>query len=231
MVFNNGQYLYDRTSQSSIVEINPFLDAQGRDTGHYVNPPDAGYDTVRFDRDTHKPAKRVSKQIVWSYQSQANQAFFSHIGSGSQRLPNGNTLICSGTTGHLFEVTAEGELVWEYINPVSRELGTVKLLPDCLPMTNALFRAARYPADHPALTGKDLTPKGTITDAFPRKPDPRGGGGRPDRPRGRGEDEPRVPSAKSTTSNPAVSGPTEPRRPATAPSSDDLYGPDAGRRQ
>lgn len=158
VVFNNGQYLFDRTSQSSIVEINPFLDDRGTDSGHYVNPPDAGYEEVRFHRDTHKPPKRVSKQIVWSYQSKANQGFFSHIGSGSQRLPNGNTLICSGTTGHLFEVTAQGELAWEYINPVSRELGTVKVLPDCLPMTNALFRAARYAPDHPALAGKDLAP-------------------------------------------------------------------------
>ena len=123
LVFNNGQYLYERTPQSSIVEINPFLDAQGRDTGRYVNPPDAGYEQVRFHRDTHKLSKRVSKQIVWSFQSKANQAFFSHIGSGSQRLPNGNTLICSGTAGHLFEVTAQGELVWEYINPVFARAG------------------------------------------------------------------------------------------------------------
>jgi hypothetical protein len=189
VIFNNGQYLCERTSQSSIVEINPFLDAQGHDTGRYVNPPDAGYEQVRFPRDTHKPMKRVSRQIVWSYQSKANQAFFSHIGSGSQRLPNGNTLICSGTSGHLFEVTAGGELVWEYINPVSRELGTVKVMPDVMPMTNALFRAARYLPDHPALLGKDLTPKGTITDAFPRKPNPRAAEGP-----GRGRDDRRGPS-------------------------------------
>ena len=43
MVFNNGQYLFQRTPQSSILEINPFLDANGRDTGKYVNPPEAGY--------------------------------------------------------------------------------------------------------------------------------------------------------------------------------------------
>jgi hypothetical protein len=43
MIFNNGQYLLDRTSQSSIVEINPFLDAQGKDTGRYVNPPDGRF--------------------------------------------------------------------------------------------------------------------------------------------------------------------------------------------
>lgn len=190
MIFNNGQYLFDRTSQSSILEIDGFLDADGRRGTKYVNPPDAGYEQVRYHHDTHKPVRRVSRQIVWSYQSKANQGFFSHIGSGAQRLPNGNTLICSGTSGHLFEVTARGELAWEYINPISRELGTVKTLPDCLPMTNALFRAARYAPDHPALAGKDLTPKGLITDAFPRPPDPRAAGGGPP---GRGKDDRRGP--------------------------------------
>ena len=126
---------------------------------------------------------------MWNYQSQANQGFFSHIGSGAQRLPNGNTLICSGTSGHLFEVTAQGELVWEYINPNSRDLGTVKILPDCLPMTNALFRAARYGADHPALKGRDLTSQGTISDAFcasPRAARPGSAGSRRRSPRAGG---------------------------------------------
>ncbi len=104
-------------------------------------------------------------QVVWSYQSKSPQGFFSHIGSGAQRLPNGNTLICAMTEGHFFEVTAEGELVWEYINPVTRD-GAVKVLPDSLPMTNAVFRAYRYSPDHPALQGKDLSPKGTITDRY-----------------------------------------------------------------
>jgi hypothetical protein len=34
--------------------------------------------------------------------------------SNAQRLPNGNTLICEADFGRLFEVTAQGELVWEY---------------------------------------------------------------------------------------------------------------------
>ena len=38
--------------------------------------------------------------------------------SGAQRLPNGNTLICSGTDGTLFEVTAEKDIVWKYVNPI-----------------------------------------------------------------------------------------------------------------
>ena len=167
MVFNNGQYLFERTPQSSIIEINPFLDAGGRDTGKYVNPPDAGYREERYHRDTHKSPRQISKQVVWTYRSKTNMGFFSHIGSSGQRLANGNTLICSDTEGHIFEVTASGELAWEYINPVTRE-GAVKVMPDSLPMTNSIFRAFRYTANHPALKGKDLTAKLAITDLPPR---------------------------------------------------------------
>ena len=173
MVFNNGQYLFQRTPGSSIIEINPFLDASGRDTGKYVNPPDAGYVREEYDHDTHNSARQISKHVVWSYRSTNNHGFFSQIGCSGQRLPNGNTLICSDTEGHFFEVTADGRLVWEYINPVTKVFGTVKILMDALPMVNSAFRAYRYGADHPALKGKDLKPLGTITDAFPRQPDTR----------------------------------------------------------
>jgi len=187
MVFNNGQYLYQRTPQSSVLEINAFLDSSGRDTGSYVNPPDAGYREERYDHDTHNRPRQVSRQIVWSYRSKDSHGFFSHIGSSAQRLRNGNTFICSDTEGHLFEVTPEGEPVWEYINPITRG-GAVKVLGDSLPMTNSVFRAFRYGPDHPALKGRDLTPKGTLTERTdqgldappPRKPGgPRDGADRP----------------------------------------------------
>src|SRR5262245_65643091 len=35
----------------------------------------------------------------------------------AQRLPNGNTLITESSFGRFFEVTKEGEIVWEYVNP------------------------------------------------------------------------------------------------------------------
>jgi len=165
LIFNNGQGLSEMIPQSYIFEINGFLDSDGKDTGNYVNPTDAGYYTWEpvDTRNTHKQPKQMSRQIVWIYSSKRNTAFFSHIGSGCQRLPNGNTLICAMTEGHIFEVTPEGEVVWEYINPVTRAFGVVEVLPDCYPMTNEAFRAYRYGPDHPALAGKDLTPKGTIT--------------------------------------------------------------------
>jgi hypothetical protein len=163
MVFNNGQYLYQRTPQSAILEINPFLDATGRDSGKYVNPPLAGYRRETYDHDTHNEPRQISNQIVWSYRAVNSHNFFSHIGSSGQRLPNGNTFICSNTEGHFFEVTGDGKLVWEYINPVTRD-GAMKVLGDALPMTNSAFRSFRYGADHPAFKGRELTPQGTITD-------------------------------------------------------------------
>ncbi len=43
--------------------------------------------------------------------------FYGQNISGAQRLPNGNTLICEGPTGRIFEVTDLGETVWSYQNP------------------------------------------------------------------------------------------------------------------
>jgi len=186
MVFNNGQYLYQRTPQSSVLEINPFLDANGNDTGKYVNPPDAGYRRESYDKDTHNQPRQISKQVVWSYQSVNSHGFFSHIGSSGQRLPNGGTFVCSDTEGHFFEITADGKLAWEYINPVTRD-GAVKTLGDVLPMANSAFRAYRYATNHPAFKGRDLKPEGTITDraaqgidTYPKR-NPAGNSDQPDR--------------------------------------------------
>ncbi len=181
LIFNNGHYLFERTPQSYIFEINGFIDAEGVDTGNYVNPPDAGYYKLQpiLQRSTHKFSKLISKQIVWIYNSKSNQGFFSHVGAGVQRLPNGNTLICASTEGHIFEVTPEGELAWEYISPVIEEkLGDidkpvavnykiVEVIPDSYPTTNMVRSAYRYGPDHPALAGKDLTPRGTLTGKPP----------------------------------------------------------------
>lgn len=171
MIFNNGQYLYQRTPQSSALEINPFLDANGRDTGKYVNPPEAGYRRETYDKDTHNQPRLVSSQIVWSYRSVDSHGCFSHIGSSAQRLPNGGLFVCSDTEGHFFEIAPDGKLAWEYINPVTRD-GAVKTLGDVLPMTNSAFRAYRYPASHPAFQGHDLVPQGTITDRAAQGLDP-----------------------------------------------------------
>lgn len=60
----------------------------------------------------------VTQEIVWSYAGDDQRPFQSDIRSGQERLPNGNTLITESDGGRIFEVTKEGEIVWEYVNPV-----------------------------------------------------------------------------------------------------------------
>jgi hypothetical protein len=71
----------------------------------------------------------VTLELVWSY---AAAGFFSTNISGAQRLPNGNTLITAGAPGRMFEVTSEGDIVWEYMYPVFNP-------------RNAVYRAYRLP--------------------------------------------------------------------------------------
>ena len=168
LVFNNGQNLFELTPQSYIFEINPYLNSSGINTGKFVNPPDAGYNVVNSpNKDLMKERKNISKQVVWRYSSKNNTSFFSTIGSGAQRLPNGNTFVCSMNDGHFFEVSpADTSIVWEYISPVSRS-GIKKIKTDNYPTDNAAFRAYRYSKDCPALKGKDLTPGKTLTGSEP----------------------------------------------------------------
>jgi hypothetical protein len=81
-----------------------------------------------FDNGPHRldetfPFSRVleidpaTKDIVWKFQEQRTYNFFSARISNAQRLLNGNTLINEGLFGRFFEVTAEGDVVWEYVNP------------------------------------------------------------------------------------------------------------------
>lgn len=105
-----------------------------------------------------------TSEIVWEYKSKSENSFSSHHISGAQRLPNGNTLVCSGNHGHFFEVTKEGEVVWEYINPVTS--GGIKSWFDDIGFqaSNMVFQVHRYGPDFPGLKGRDLTPGGQIAE-------------------------------------------------------------------
>ncbi len=56
-------------------------------------------------------------EIVWEYTAQPREDFFTATRGGSQRLANGNTLITESNSGYVFEVTPEGDTVWEFYNP------------------------------------------------------------------------------------------------------------------
>ena len=54
---------------------------------------------------------------VWRYQGSAEAFFESDARASQERQPNGNTLVTEAHGGRLFEVTPDGRIVWEYINP------------------------------------------------------------------------------------------------------------------
>ena len=92
----------------------------------------------------------ATKEIVWEYMGSPKYTFSSPFISGAQRLWSGNTLICEGQWGRLFEVTPAGDIVWEYISP--------HFVPDTPEVnesgTNCVFRAYRYKLDGPEIQGR-----------------------------------------------------------------------------
>ena len=105
-----------------------------------------------------------SNQLVWQYESSQPNSFSSMHISGCQRLPNGNTVVCSGTQGHLFEVTQDGEVVWDYVVP---NLGNPQPFVADWAGGTGPFRCQRYGPDYPGLAGRDLTPMDTIVGLGP----------------------------------------------------------------
>lgn len=92
LMFNNG----DRpgtTGDSSTVEE--------------IVPPRTGYTYY-----IHPDSAFGPKQPTWMYS--AGTSFYSNHLSGAFRLSSGNTFVCEGTSGHLFEVTPSGTVVWNF---------------------------------------------------------------------------------------------------------------------
>jgi Spy/CpxP family protein refolding chaperone len=98
LVFNNGNRR-PVGDYSSVDEIILPVDAEGR----YARQSGVAFGPEKAE---------------WSYTAAKTSDFFSMLISGAQRLPNGDTLICSGINGTVFEVTPEKEVVWKYVNPV-----------------------------------------------------------------------------------------------------------------
>lgn len=98
LVYNNGRGRLDG-AYSSVDEILPPANKKGK---YYRKKSQA------FGPD--KP--------LWTYTAPQKTDFYSSHISGCQRLPNGNTLICSGEKGNFFEVTSDKNIVWKFINPV-----------------------------------------------------------------------------------------------------------------
>jgi hypothetical protein len=109
MVFNNGRNEFEARPDgrySTVDEMVPPLNGSG------------GYD--------RSPGKAFGpSDLEWRYNASPPDEFFAGARSGAQRLPDGNTLVCDGVGGRLFEVDPAGEVVWFHV-------------------TDPAFNAARY---------------------------------------------------------------------------------------
>jgi len=119
LVFNNGigrpEGVY-----SSVDEIVQPVD----DNGNYYLEPGEAYGP---------------EEPTWVYKSENPEDFFSASRSGAQRLIDGHTLICNAEEGYFFEVTSDGDIVWDYVNPY----------PDYI--NNIVFKVHRYESYYPGI--------------------------------------------------------------------------------
>jgi hypothetical protein len=96
-----------------------FNNGNGRTEGNYSSVDELILPVQPDGRYLWKPGTAYGpEQPCWSYSAPKKSDFYSSFISGTQRLPNGNTLICSGANGTVFEVTPQKEIVWKYVNPV-----------------------------------------------------------------------------------------------------------------
>jgi hypothetical protein len=138
-----------KTTGLTIGQHNPhFIPAGLTGTGH-VLVFDNGFvdgNTNPF-RISSRPYSRVlefnplDNSTAWEYTAENSNrpiwTFFSHYISGAQRQSNGDTLICEGSNGRIFEVTPAGEIVWEYVNPFPNLTAKIP--------NSTIFRAAKVP--------------------------------------------------------------------------------------
>lgn len=133
-IFNNGRRRPDE-EYSSVLELELPLRSDG---------------TYEIGRDTpFGPA-----EPTWEYAGTEDDRFYASFISGTHRLANGNTLVCSGPQGRVFEVTRDGDIVWDFLNPFG------KIPDDGEPndFTYGMFRATRFAPDVAPLRGRTLEP-------------------------------------------------------------------------
>ena len=136
LVFNNGSGRPDGF-YSTVLEITPSMD----ESGNY----------------TREGSSFASPNVQTVYKASTPTLFYSsHLGS-AERLPNGNTLICSGVSGIIFQVTADHRFVWEYQNPFgSSQSTTSRFRRRATGAEHSLFDAFFYSANYSAFKGKSL---------------------------------------------------------------------------
>ncbi len=133
MIFNNGGGRPDG-NYSTVDVIDPPVDG----AGNYSLPAGAPYLPATWS---------------WQYKAAVPTSFYGMNISGAQRLANGNTLICQGPSGTLFEVDTVKNIAWKYVAPVNN---SGAITQGTTPTQNATFRCTLYPSSFSGFSGHTL---------------------------------------------------------------------------
>lgn len=93
---------------------------------HYARALGNGHFTIFDNLGNFQPGNRtrvmeidpLSNAAVWRYTGDDAHPFDSGLRGAAETLPNGNRLITESDGGRLLEVSPDGSLVWEFVNPV-----------------------------------------------------------------------------------------------------------------
>lgn len=156
---HDARWIYEGTVDNGMISVfnnqSGDVDSMAYSTIDVIDPPVNIDGTYAYTTGT----SFAPSDYHWRYKATVATDFYSQRISGAHRLPNNNTLICEGSSGRLFEVDYNGDIVWEYVNPVSQG-AAINQEDD--PLSNAVFKVERYSSNYAAFTGKDLTPQGYI---------------------------------------------------------------------
>jgi len=102
-----------------------------------------------FDNGRYRGWSRVleldplDNRVLWEFRQ---EGFFTLSQGYVQRLENGNTLITESERGRVFEITAEGEVVWEFYHPDQQNADN-STHPESYGRRQWIYRMARYPLE------------------------------------------------------------------------------------
>ncbi|MDV7187370.1 arylsulfotransferase family protein [Lutibacter sp. TH_r2] len=100
-----------------------------------------------IDNNSYKKEKSIflPNEFNWSWSGSVfGEVVYQSNKSGAQSLPNGNFIFCETSKGQITEINKNGDILWVYKNPSGSRI--YNQAED--PISNAIFRAERYPIDY-----------------------------------------------------------------------------------
>ena len=146
----SGVIAVDRSSGEVVWRIGHDTVAQQHAPVELENGNILIFDNGNLRPGIHVPYSRVievdpiSETIMWEYSDWMRPAFFAPYMGSAERLSNGNTFITESPFGRLFEVTPDGETVWEYAIPYFAENPDERARQYASGSQNSAFRTYRY---------------------------------------------------------------------------------------